>query len=96
MKCVQVYQINQREVIKQAHLEFSNLRDGKVNDGLLKGHAWVRMPNQTQWSRVYVRVEAGCISICRDIATNDFTYLYVLYNCEIDMMQLRIKERTTV
>jgi len=52
------------------------------------------MPNQSSWYRVYVRIEAGCISICKDIATNDFAYLYILYNCEIDMMQLTIKQRS--
>jgi len=52
----------------------------------LKGQAWVRMPNQKQWYRVYLRIESGCIYICKDIATNDFAYLYVLFNCEIDMM----------
>ena len=51
------------------------------------------MPNQPSWYRVYVRVELGCITICKDIATNDFTYSYILYNCEVDMMQLTIKER---
>lgn len=54
------------------------------------------MPNQSQWYRVYMRIESGCINICKDIATNDFAYLYVLFNCEIDLMQLQIKPRSAV
>ena len=43
---------------------------------------------------MYLRIEESCIKACKDISLSDFTYLYVIYNCEIDVMELKIKKRS--
>lgn len=88
------YTIPKEELTKEAYFDFYNPSKPKTVGVPIKGFAWIRMPNRTEWYRVYVRIEDSCIKVCKDISVSDFTYLYVIYNCEIDVMELKIKERS--
>lgn len=57
------------------------------------GYVWVHMPQQSKWRRWHARIKDGCLHFCKNVATNEFTYCYVLYNCTFEAMSLTIPER---
>ena len=52
----------------------------------------MKLPLTEKWARYYARIENSCIYFCKSIETNDFAACYVIYNCTIDTMRMRLPE----
>ena len=59
------------------------------------GYVWTRLPLTQVWKRYHARLKDSCIYFCKNIATNEYLHCFVIFNCEVEVMQIPISERDT-
>ena len=56
-----------RDMYEMKAIENADDKDREYRKPVV-GYVWVRLPNKNKWERLYIRVNASCISFHVDIA----------------------------
>eukprot|EP00347_Sterkiella_histriomuscorum_P002460 403368062 len=100
----EIEKVNNIDLLQQS----MNIRELDLNPGLYHkmrsdmkqlqnrdihiGYCWVKFPLSNQWQRLFARVQDSCIKFCKDVQVNEFLTSYVIYNCLIDTIKIKIPE----